>query len=130
VIGCALIALGSAVVARTAAAGTTAPAVKLNADGKAIDVVQEGTEVKVVAAETGTVPTGQRPTTIEILGGYAVKGQTQAHALRRCIRLRCEIDPAIRTVTTWTYQAFLLGKGGTLLAKSRMVKVEWVKQAP
>lgn len=128
-IGCALIALGS-FAARTAAAGTTAPALKLKADGTALDVVQEGTEVRVVATETGTVPKAQRPATIEILGGYAVKGQTQAHALRRCIRLRCEIDPAIRTETTWTYQAFLLGKGGALLAKSRMVKVEWVKQAP
>ena len=131
-IGCALIALGPVGAAGTAAAaaGTTAPAVKLQAGGKGLDVVSEGTEVKIVATVTGTVPRDQRPATIELLGGYAVRGQTQAHALRRCTQMRCEIDPAIRTQTTWTYQAFLLGKGGMLIAKSRIVKVEWVKQAP
>jgi hypothetical protein len=131
-IGCALIALGPLAAAGTAAAarGATAPAVKLQAGGKGLDVVSEGTEVKIVATVTGTVPRDQRPATIELLGGYAVRGQTQAHALRRCSQMRCEIDPTIRTETTWTYQAFLLGKGGMLLAKSRIVKVEWIRQGP
>ena len=104
--------------------------VRLSAGGKAVDVVPEGTQVRVVATETGTIPADQRPATLEILGGYEVRGQTEAQALRKCSRMRCEIDPAIRTQTTWTYQAFLVGKGGMVLAQSRLVKVEWIKHRP
>ncbi len=94
-----------------------------------LDVVHTGTEVHVRAHVTGSVPNAQRPATLEILGGYAVHGQTQAHVLKKCTaEMRCEIDPAIRTVVTWTYQAFLIGHDGVELAQSKMVKVEWVRR--
>ncbi len=91
-------------------------------------MVREGTEVRVIATETGAAPAGQRPAVLEILGGYQYRGQTQARVLKRCRAARCEIDPALRTPRTWTYQAFYVGRTGTVLAKSRIVKVEWVKR--
>jgi len=130
VIGCALTALGWPAAAEIAAASSPAETVKLTAGGKSLDVVRDGTEVRVIATERGAVPAGQRPAVLQILGGYQVKGQTQAHLLRQCHGTRCEIDPALRTPTTWTYQAFLIGKSGMALAQSRIVKVEWVKRGP
>jgi hypothetical protein len=104
-------------------------AVKLWASGKQLDIVHTGTEVHVRAHTTGSVPRSKRPATLEILGGYEVHGQTQAHVLKKCTaEPRCEIDPAIRTPVTWTYQAFLIGHDGVELAQSKMVKVEWVRR--
>jgi hypothetical protein len=105
-----------------------APVVKLRASGKTLDIVRPGTEVHVRATEAGEVPKSERPATLEILGGYAVHGQTQAHVLKKCSGTRCEVDPAIRTVVTWTYQAFLIGHDGVEIAKSKIVKVEWVRR--
>jgi hypothetical protein len=106
----------------------SAPTVKLRASGKTLDIVRVGTQVHVRASELGTVPTTARPATLEILGGYAVRGQTQARVLKKCVGTRCEIDPTIRTPVTWTYQAFLIGHDGVELAKSKMVKVQWVRR--
>jgi hypothetical protein len=128
VIGCALTALGWPTAAATAGASSPADTVELAAAGKSLDVVKDGTEVRVIATEKGTIPLGQRPALLQILGGYQVKGQTQANVLRKCSGKRCEIDPAIRTPTTWTYRAFLVGKSGTVLAESRIVKVEWIRR--
>jgi hypothetical protein len=135
IIWCTLGALAGSTAGESLAASAPAPsptptlAVKLWASGKSLDVVHTGTEVHVRAHEIGTVPKAERPATLEILGGYAVHGQTQAHVLRKCTAARrCEVDPAIRTAVTWTYQAFLIGHDGVELAQSKMVKVEWVRR--
>src|SRR5215472_4102865 len=106
----------------------SAASVKLRASGKVLDTVRVGTQVHVRAWQLGTVPEAKRPATLEILGGYAVRGQTEARVLKKCDGTRCEIDPAIRTPVTWTYQAFLIGHDGVELAKSKMVKVQWVRR--
>ena len=123
----AMTAIGSPVAV---AASVPTESVRLAAAGKAVDAVQPDTEVRVRASERGTVPRDQRPATLEILGGYAVRGQTQARVLKKCDSDRCEVDPAIRTAATWTYQAFLVGRGGMELARSRIVKVDWVGPRP
>jgi hypothetical protein len=118
-------------LAASAPVPTSTPnlSVKLWASGKSLAIIATGTEVHVRARVTGTVPRAKRPATLEILGGYAWHGQTQAHVLRKCTSSRCGIDPAIRTVATWTYQAFLIGHDGVELAQSKMVKVKWVRRS-
>jgi hypothetical protein len=123
-----LVAFGSTVAAGIASASTPVEAVKLTASGKLSDTVREGTEVRVVAVESGSVPASERPAALELFGGYQYQGMTNARVLRRCTKMRCEVDPALRTQTTWRYQAFLVDSKGTVLAKSRIVKVEWLKQ--
>jgi hypothetical protein len=109
---------------------TATPGVKINlwASGKTLAVVRTGTEVHIRASEIGAIPKADRPATLQILGGYEYRGQTQAHVLKKCKSARCGIDPTIRTPATWTYQAFLIGKGGVALAQSKMVKVKWVRR--
>jgi hypothetical protein len=128
VIGCVLTAFGWTVAAGTARPSTPAETVKLTASGKTLDTVKDGTEVRVVAVERGSVPRSERPAVLELFGGYEYQGMTNARVLRRCTRMRCEVDPALRTQTTWSYQAFLVSSGGMVLAKSRIVKVKWLTQ--
>jgi hypothetical protein len=116
--------------AASAPVPTATPGVKIKlwASGKAFALVRTGTEVHVRAIQSGVLPKADRPATLEILGGYAVRGQTQAHVLKKCKATRCGIDPAIRIPATWTYQAFLIGRNGVVLGQSKMVKVKWVRR--
>ncbi|HEY1590606.1 MAG TPA: hypothetical protein VGF81_02355 [Solirubrobacteraceae bacterium] len=120
--------MASASFGAPAPPASSAPVVKLRASGKTLEIVSVGTQVHVRAVESGTVPAAEQPAKLEILGGYAVHGQTQAHLLKKCDGTRCEIDPSIRTAVTWTYQAFVFGHDGVELAKSKMVKVRWVRR--